>query len=67
MKTCMESNKVVAIIFLSVSLAAFAAVEPLFPTGCETVTLLPEAQRRIMAIETYDGRLAALRKDKENG
>ena len=67
MKTCVDLNKVVAVMSLSAGLAVFAAVEPLSPTGCETVTLLPEAQRRIMAVETYDGRLSALRKDREDG
>ena len=53
--------------FLAGGSLAFGAIEPLSPAGGETVTLLPEAQRRIMAIEKYDDRLAALRKDKECG
>ena len=44
-----------------------ATVKLLSPCGGETVELLPEAQKSIMAFESYDDRLAALCKDKECG
>ena len=67
MRCCMERRVVALFAIFVIGLAAIAAVEPLSPTGGETVAMLPEAQIRIMAIATYDERLAALRNDKESG
>ena len=43
---------------------AHAAVVPVSPIGGETVALLPEAQKKIMAFATYEERLAAIKADK---
>ena len=45
-------------------MTAYAAVVPISPIGGETVALLPEAQKTIMAFATYEERLAALKADK---
>lgn len=44
---------------------AVASMELVSPVNGDTIQLLPEAQKQILAIPTYGGRLAALRADKE--
>ncbi len=46
---------------------AVGSVDILSPGNGECVTLLPEPQRRIMALPTYEERLRAFREDKERG
>ena len=43
---------------------AQATVVPVSPIGGETLALLPEAQKKIMAFATYEERLAAIKADK---
>ena len=53
--------------FLSAVLVAgtgFAAVEPIAPVGGETVALVPEAQKKVMAPPTLAGRLKVFDDDK---
>ena len=50
--------------------AAYAAVVPVSPIGGETVALLPEAQKKIMAFATYEDRrkgLGATGRGREEG
>ena len=45
-------------------MVASAAVVPVSPIDGETVSLLPEAQKKIMSLATHEERLAALKDDK---
>ena len=47
------------------ALAASATITPYTPADGSTFTLLPEPQRKIMAIPSYDERLAALKADHD--
>ena len=67
MRASSKFCKIFTAALLLSGMAVSGAVEPLSPTGGETVVLLTDAQRQIMSVETYDERLAALRKDRENG
>ena len=50
--------------FQALGIVAAAAVVPVSPIDGETVALLPEAQKKIMSLATYEERLAALKADK---
>ena len=58
-------NKLALPIMMLAGVPLFAAVEPVSPVGGETVQLLPDEQRKIMSLPTYDDRLAELKTDKD--
>ena len=49
----------------ALGIAASAAVVPVSPTGGAKVALLPEAQKKIMALATHQERVAVLMADSE--
>ena len=57
----------VAVVGLLFSTALFAALEPLVPTGGAVVPLIPEAQKKVMAIPTLAERIRLFRDDRKSG
>ena len=47
--------------------AASAAIIPVSPTQGKTVTLMPDAQRKVMDLPTLEERIALFREDREKG
>ena len=61
----MTTTSRIAFALALISLAAPAAIEPISPVDGATFTMLPEQQRKIMAIPSYAERLATLKADHD--
>jgi len=53
--------------FASSALACAAALEPVYPTGGETVPLVPDAQKKVMSLPTLAERIQLLKDDRDAG
>ncbi|MBQ2632669.1 MAG: tyrosine-protein phosphatase [Kiritimatiellae bacterium] len=56
-----------AAVYCAIPMSATAAVEPLSPTNGEMVSLLPDAQRKVMSLPTLDERLRLFAEDRKSG
>ena len=57
----------VSLMLLPAATPCFAAIEPIAPGGGEMVALVPDAQKKAMALPTLDERLKLFAKDKASG
>ena len=60
-------KEIIATAAAVLSVAAFAAIEPVSPGSGEMVALVPDAQKKAMSLPTLDARLKLFAKDKASG